>query len=249
VVIIVPKSLIMNFRDTLLRLGVFDESIDDDFDITTATKFHREFEDVLSISEPERKRAKRALDARMAGAFLVIDEAHEFRTALFPALGQGVRSFVTLEAAHRSIRVLALTDTSLVNRPVELSYLMAIVRQERSPLVTHAFEFLQYPYPGNAGKDAELSCCSTPIRAKQARMLNTLMGKEKGTWPTIVVRWFLSSSRLRMTSRPRLPLSDEQQRHVHKVEMSNEEAMRKSRLNGFSSYFHSAKNHFKQEWN
>ena len=224
VIVIVPKSLTQNFRDTLLTLGMNDDEIDNDFDITTAAKFHKQFENMLSTDERARNRAKRALDAKMFGAFLIIDEAHEFRTALFPAKGEGLRSFIMVEAAHRCVRVLALTATPLVNRPFELSNLMAIVRQERFPLVRYAFEFLQSnnKYPGkysNGEREGHL--------ANYAGGLISFVEQNKDDFPAVT------------EERVVILLTEEQQRHMHKVELLDENAMRKSRLNGFSSNFHS----------
>lgn len=123
VFIVTPKSLQANFQSQMKAYGV--RVSDPRFEFYTLDKFAKACED-----DPQL----------VANAFVVIDEAHNLKTAIVDeddnqGKRKGIRAKSIITALQSAEKVMLLTATALMNDPSDLNNLLAMV-QGREPFVT-----------------------------------------------------------------------------------------------------------------
>jgi superfamily II DNA or RNA helicase len=123
VVLVAPKSLLTNFRDTIIRYGGDIEK----YTIIGYDAFRNRFkldEDPL-MSKP--------LEQFMKGKLLIVDEAHNLRTKvsynIAGMIKSGRKAFVMIKAAKYAKRVLLLTATPIVNVKRDVCNLVDMMKQ------------------------------------------------------------------------------------------------------------------------
>lgn len=131
VVFVVGKSLKGNFEATLQRacfpqllevLGLSSEAVH----VVSIDDLMKQFKGMLSLKEEERAAARVAAKELLAGAFLCVDEAHNFRT--YPGNDKGVRTILMLLLSTLAECRLLLTATPVANEPIDMLLLSAIAQ-------------------------------------------------------------------------------------------------------------------------
>ena len=132
VLVLTPLSLQENFRKEMVKYGMDPD--DSRYTFSTFDKFARRF------SQGKEQCNK--------NTFLIIDEAHNFRTQIVyrrGSLAQGKRAKFAVDCAKRVGKVLLLTATPIVNYSHDIINLLALARGE-TPLSKKKFEqLLQNP--------------------------------------------------------------------------------------------------------
>lgn len=150
VVIVASPSLHDRFESEMEAYGL--ERDDPRFQLTSLSKLYKDL-----TARPPKQDCK--------GKLLIVDEAHDLRTAITGAKpstrratkpkkpgqkageGTGLQAKALLACAAKATRVLLLTATPMVNKPYDIANLIAMVNGDAEPLSsTH---FAQMLYPGN----------------------------------------------------------------------------------------------------
>ena len=118
VLVVTPLSLVDNFKENIIQFGL---SIDDPEFISRV--------DIKGYDEYINS-AKRANAVDCANTFLIIDEAHNFRTdpnVLETKIEKGSKTYTMMKCASQAFKVLLLTATPIVNDIYDLRNLMAMI--------------------------------------------------------------------------------------------------------------------------
>lgn len=122
VFVVTPKSLQINFRETLEeKYGANPK--DRRYNFFTISKFAREFH--------EKEFPK--------GSFLIVDEAHNLRTNVFKSKAKVNNAKVVIETSKKALKVLLLTATPFYNEFYDIVNLVSIVKG-LDPLTVTKFE-------------------------------------------------------------------------------------------------------------
>ena len=118
VIVVTPKSLQLNFMDTLQnKYGA--GSVDPRYSFYTIGKFSKVFH-IPPGGKPQKVFPK--------GAFLIIDEAHNLRTDIQKSKSNIVSAKVAIDAAKKAGKVLLLTATPFYNKFYDISNLVSMVK-------------------------------------------------------------------------------------------------------------------------
>lgn len=93
-------------------------------EIVTIDELKKRFGGILSISRQERITSRSEAAQLFRGAFVVVDEAHNFRS--YPKGAAAVKTTLLMKLAVLSRQRLLLTATPIVNKPLDLVTLAAI---------------------------------------------------------------------------------------------------------------------------
>ena len=118
VVVVTPLSLVDNFKENILRFG-----IDIDDPLFTNKVEIRSYDEYIN----QQKRKK---EVECNNTFLIIDEAHNFRTSVTiqkEGIKKGSGAFIMMKCASQAFKVLLLTATPLVNSRIDLYNLYRMV--------------------------------------------------------------------------------------------------------------------------